>query len=315
MGLLARRPGRRTGGRIARRRVLLGALPLAALTLLVLPQSVSNRIRVWAGPIFSPFHQVTAAWSLDIADRVPGSAAESSEEAARLRNQVDTLENGLAEAAALLAEYDRRVRDLAGIRQGLDGLPCRLVPARIVSPEVSGGRASARLAEGSDKGVRKGGAVIARQIDRGGREALERGEPVLTAAGLVGIVDEVGPLMSTVRLTTDPRTSLMVQIVTRRSGRWQAGPEGVARGTEDGTAIAVQGIPRTSDVAVGDFVVTSPSPESPLPPYLIVGRVSRCHLKPAALFYELVVEPRVPPAEAREVYVLAPDAQPQAGTR
>jgi cell shape-determining protein MreC len=53
--------------------------------------------------------------------------------------------------------------------------------------------------------------------------------------------------------------------------------------------------------------VTSASPESLLPPYLIVGRVAQCDLKPAALFHTLVVEPRASAADAREVYVLAPE--------
>jgi hypothetical protein len=55
-------------------------------------------------------------------------------------------------------------------------------------------------------------------------------------------------------------------------------------------------------------VVTSPSRESSLPPYLVVGRIVRCDVKPAALFRSLVVEPRVSPAEAHEVYVLSPEA-------
>jgi cell shape-determining protein MreC len=147
--------------------------------------------------------------------------------------------------------------------------------------------------------------LIRRDLDRGAREALSRGEPVLTAAGLVGVVDQVGPVTSTVRLLTDPRTSLMVQIITRRDGQWRPGPEGVCRGSGDGATLTVEGISRTSDVAPGDFIVTSPSPEAALPPYLVVGRVARCHLKPAALFYDLVVEPRVAAAEAGNVYVLS----------
>jgi cell shape-determining protein MreC len=121
----------------------------------------------------------------------------------------------------------------------------------------------------------------------------------------VGLVDEVGPMASAVRLLTDPRTNLMVQIITYRDGQWRAGPEGVARGSNDG-ALTVQGVSRTSDVAVGDFVVTSPSPESTLPPYLIVGRIVRSNLKPADVFRELVVEPRVSPTEVRQVHVLSP---------
>jgi len=306
---MAMRRSRRIGGhREAWQRLILVALPAVALGLMFLPQGLGDRVRVWTNPVFSPLEDVTAGWTLNLKEQIshPGGPAPEAE-GQSLPEQVRSLQNAMAQATALLGEYDRRMRDLARIRGGLDGMPCRLVPARLLPPEAPGGQASARLGEGADKGIRRAGAVIACRIDRGSREALQRGEPILTAAGLVGIVDEVGPVTSTVRLVTDPRTSLMVQIITLRDGQWRAGPEGVARGSEDGMAITVQGIPRNADVGPGDFVVTSPSRESTLPPYLVVGRVLRCDVKAAALFRSLVVEPRVSPAEAGEVYVLTPE--------
>ncbi len=294
-----------------RERFVMMALPVVALALVFLPQSVTDRVRVWAGPVLSPLQDLTQGWSLDLADRKSNpESAGPQPDALSPEEQVRSLENALAEATALLGEYDRKVRDLSRMRQDLANLPCRLVPAHLVPPEVAGGQATARLGEGADKGIRRSGAVVVRRIDRGAREALERGEPVLTAAGLVGIVEEVGPMTSTVRLVTDPRTNIMVQIISPRGEKWRAGPEGLARGTEDGTGIRVLHVDHTADVAVGDFVVTSPSPESSLPPYLVVGRVSKCNRKPADLSYELLVEPRVSPAGVREVYVMSPDAQP-----
>lgn len=308
-----RRAYRPAQGRRVWPRLLLGAMPLAGLVLILLPQSVTDKARIWAAPLLAPARDLAQGWTLDLAERVTPDQPETPDPQSLLRARVEALENALAGASALLAEYDRHIRTLARLRDALDGLPCRLVPARLSAPEVSGGRSGARIAPGSARGVVKGAAVLAGRIDRGAREAIERGEPVLTAAGLVGVVDEVGPLTSTVRLVTDPRSSIMVQVVTRRDGVWRAGPEGVARGTDDGSAIVVQGVPRTCDVAPGDFVVTSPSPEAPLPPYLVVGRVVRCDLKPAALFYDLVVEPRASPDRSGEVYVLSSELPAAAG--
>jgi cell shape-determining protein MreC len=251
---------------------------------------------------------------LDLAQQIrdPGRREPTVEEdVAALVARIEALQDALAQAGARLGEYERRLKDLSQIRQGLDGLPCRLIPARLIAPEVAGGRAGARLTEGTGSGVRKGGAVVARGLDRGAALGLVRGEPILTAAGLVGIVDEVGPLTSTVRLLTDPQTRLMVQVVMRRDEKWRAGAKGLAKGTEDGTAVCLVGIPRTADVAVGDFVVTDPSPESPLPAYLIVGRIVRCELKPASPFYDIQIEPRVASSEAFEVFVLAPAEPPK----
>ena len=307
MARKSRRPSRAGGRRLLLRRIVMAAMPVVAVALVLLPQSFTDEARVWAGPVFVPLQNLTRGWTLDLAEQIRDGAPVRPTGETGLQSQRDLLENALAEATVRLAEYDRQVEDLARLRKALDGLPCRLIPASLLAPEVGGGRAGGLLTKGLHSGVSRGGAVISRRLNRGTREAIQQGEPVLAAAGLVGVIDKVGPLTSTIRLLTDPRTSLMVQIVTRRDGQWRPGPEGVARGAGDGKTILIEGIPRTSDVQPGDFVVTSPSPEAALPPYLIVGRVARCDLQSTALFYSLKVQPRVSPAEARNVYVLSPE--------
>lgn len=281
------------------------ALPLVAFLLLLAPQSVTNRARVWAAPLFRPLDNLTAGWALDLDARPAAPASARPAVPQDLEHRLEALQNALAEATARLGDYDRRVRDLAQLRESLGGLPCRLVPARIIAPEVTAGRIGAMLSKGFESGVGEGGAVFDAHLDRGAREALRHGEPILTAGGLVGLVESVGPLTSSVRLLTDTETSLMVQLVTRRDGVWRPGPQGVARGTGDGKTVTVQYVSRTADVRPGDFVVTSPSPEASLPPYLIVGRVVRCDVASDLVFYSLVVEPRARLHEAREVYVLS----------
>ncbi|MFO8012344.1 MAG: rod shape-determining protein MreC [Phycisphaerae bacterium] len=287
------------------------ALPVVAFLLLLAPQSVTDRARVWAAPLFRPLDDLTAGWALDLSAQ-PSVPARARPAVPRdLERRLERLQNALAEATARLGDYDRRVRDLARIRASLDGLPCRLVPARVIAPEITAGRTEALLSKGFQSGVGAGGAVFDARLDRGAREAIMRGEPILTAAGLLGIVDEVGPMTSSVRLLTDPETSLMVQLVTRRDGTWRPGPQGVAHGTGDGKTVTVEGVSRTADVVPGDFVVTSASPEAALPAYLVVGRVARCDLEPTSLFYSLAVEPRARPHEAREVYVLSRSSPPE----
>ena len=287
------------------------ALPVVAVALLLAPQSVTDRARVWASALFRPLESLTAGWALDMSPASSAGMPARPGAPAPLRRRVQRLEDALAEATARLGAYEGRVRDLARIRASLDGLPCRLVPARLLAPEVTAGRSGAMLSKGFASNLEAGGAVFRARLDRGAREALERGEPVLTVGGLVGVVETVGPLTSTIRLLTDPETSLMVQLVTRREGRWRPGPQGVARGTGDGKTVTVEGVSRTADVAPGDFVVTSPSPEAVLPAYLILGRVARARLEPTSLFYSLVVEPRVPPQDAGEVYVLSRSTAPE----
>jgi len=306
---------RRTRSRLGVPRWLVRAvpflMPVVAAALVAAPQAVTDRARVWAAPVVRPFRHVTAGWVLDLASpggpAGGGAAGRSGLAPADLAARLETMENALAEATARLADYDRRLREVARLREALRDLPCRIVPARLVAPEVGGGLASALVSKGRTAGVAPGGVVVRARLDRGAREALAGGEPVLTAAGLVGVVEAVGPATSSVRLVTDPRTSLMVQLVLWRDGVWRPGPAGVARGAGDGRTLLVEGVPRTADVRAGDFVVTSPSPEARLPAYLVVGRVVEARLKAADLFYTLVVEPRAPAEPAADVYVLSRD--------
>jgi hypothetical protein len=283
----------------------MGLLPLVALGLLAVPRSATERVRVLVAPAFAPFQGMVPGWSLDVSGKTAPATA-SLAGGSTSAEDLKSLENALAEATLRLSESERRVRELARIRNGLAGLPVTIIPARFMPLSVAGDWVGGRLSEGAQQGVAKGGLVVSRRLDRGAREALAKGEPVLTAAGLVGTVDEVGPITSSVRLITHPKSSLMVQVVARRGSQWLAGPGGVANGTPDGRSLKVLCIPKGADVQPGDFLVTSPSQEATLPPYLIVGRVTRAELKLAAPFYEVDADPRVAPDEAREVYVLTP---------
>ena len=283
---------------------MLGLLPVAALGLVFLPRATTEQVRVMVAPALAPFQGLTQGWALDVSGNPPHAAAPGAPAAAP--QDVRTLENALAEATVRLGESERRVRELSRIRTGLAGLPVEVIPARFLPLALAGDWVGGRLSEGARQGVVKGGVVISRRLDRGAREALSRGEPVLTAAGLVGTVEEVGPITSTVRLITHPKSSVMVQVVARRGNQWLAGPGGVANGTPDGRSLKVLCIPKGADVQPGDFLVTSPSQEATLPPYLIVGRITRAALKAAAPFFEVEAEPRVAPDEVHEAYVLAP---------
>ncbi len=307
MTIKLRRSRLSAGRRGLWQRVAFASLPVIALALLLLPQRQVDWLRVRLGPVFSPLQSVTPEDPLDLEGRFAPTAGSAEDREESLRRQLVAYQNALVEMQAMLDRVDEQVADLSHIRAGLQGLPCTLTPARFIAPEVAGAQSVARLAEGAGKGVRKPGAVIARQyIDRGAREAIEHGNPVLMAAGLVGVVDEVGPMTSTVRLVTDSRLNIMVQIVAIRSGERRSGPEGMACGSGDGQTLVVTGLPRDSDIQPGDYIVTSPSKESPLPPYLVVGRVKSCEVKPTALFRSVVAVPRVPAAEIRDVYVLSP---------
>ncbi len=282
-------------------------LSLAGIVLLLMPRDTARQVRLYAAPVFYPLRNVTEQWTMEMGRRGPPRPSAGAGEA-RLIEENAAYQEALIKAAAVMADQARRIEELERIRGAFDGMPCRLVPADLLPTRVAGAGPAARLAQGAESGMAVGGTVVAARFKPGTVQAVERGQAVLSAAGLVGVVDAVGPHMSTVRLVTDPKSALKVQVIVRRRGAWQAGPTGVAVGTEDGMAVRLKGIRRTDNAAPGDFVVTSRSAGSPVPPYLIVGKIVECRLPPGSGFYDIRVEPRVDLSATGGVYVMVPEA-------
>jgi cell shape-determining protein MreC len=276
-------------------------LAVSALALVCLPRSLADTVRAWVGPAFSPFGGLRGG-VLDLGDVV----APEPRDVANLRDQVRALENTNAALAARVADQAARIRDLAGLRDALADPTVRLVPAAVTAARTAGGEAAARIAAGRAKGARAGAAVVWHELDRGAEHGVVPGRAVLTGAGLYGVVEQVGPYSSTVRLVTDSRSNLMVQVIKRRGGRWLAGPVGLATGAPDGKALTLDHVSYTHDVRVGDFVVTSPSADSALPPYLVIGEIVRSSRGPTDLVWSIRIRPRVAPDEVRRVYVVCP---------
>ena len=87
-------------------------------------------------------------------------------------------------------------------------------------------------------------------IDKGSRDGVFAGQPLLDAEGLMGQVVEVSPFTSRVLLLSDPTHSVPVQ-VARSNLRLIAQGTGVMRELE---LMHVQG---TADIKVGDLLVSS----------------------------------------------------------
>jgi rod shape-determining protein MreC len=213
--------------------VLGGTLMVAAgLLLLVLGRAYPERQQAFRGaaldavaPVWSvldaPAHAVAA-----IVDRIDdhfGTVARNRVLEERQRH----LEQELADKRRLEDE-NRRLRGLLE-----------------VSDAKSRHVAVARIAGGS------GGSFVRSAVVSAGRaQGIEVGQPVRSAAGLIGRITEVASGASRVLLLTDPASRVPVKI--RRTGQ-----PGMAAGL-NGTAIELQFLePSQTRVRVGDELVTS----------------------------------------------------------
>lgn len=87
-------------------------------------------------------------------------------------------------------------------------------------------------------------------LDKGKREHVYFGQPVLDAYGVMGQVVDVGILTSKVLLITDTRSAIPVQ-------DYRNGMRAIAAGLGNSAQLALINVPDTNDITVGDLFVTS----------------------------------------------------------
>lgn len=120
-------------------------------------------------------------------------------------------------------------------------------------------------------------------VDRGRRNGVYVGQPVLDASGLVGQVTAVSAYSSRVLLVADASHALPIQ-VNRNGLRF------VLQGSGEYDALRVNHVPDTADIREGDLLVTSGMAER-FPPGYPVARVIEVVHDPGQPFARVMAEP------------------------
>jgi rod shape-determining protein MreC len=136
-------------------------------------------------------------------------------------------------------------------------------------------------------------------INRGARQGVVAGAPVVNEAGVLGQVTEVYPLSAVVTLLTDRDAAIPV-LNTRTQQRGAA-----FGGAEGGTALELRFVAANADVQAGDALTTS-GVDGVYPPGLPVARVARVERRSDAGFARIVLAPMVPMDNLRHLLVLEP---------
>lgn len=214
------------GTRSGRRRdaVIAGGVLLLALLLFFLPAAVKQPIRsAVRSTVLRPF----LAGQETLVEHREGSVDVSV-----LSAQRDSLA-ALVAAQASLAEENRRLRGLLGLKERAGA---KFLPAEVLRPGVQGAESTFLLGLGSAEGV-------------------QVGSPVISAAGLVGVVRDVGVHSSQAIDWTHPdfRASAMTAdgvaygiVEPRRGGAFR-----------EYDMVSLTGAPFHTDITPGTRVVTS----------------------------------------------------------
>jgi rod shape-determining protein MreC len=184
----------------------------------------------------------------------------------------------LSRANQLEAE-NARLRALLGLRPALT--------VRSIAAEV--------LYEAADPYSRR---VV---LDRGSRNGIQPGSPVINDAGVLGQVTRVYNLSAEVTLLTDKDAAIPV-LNTRTQAR------SAAFGSSDGTNMELRFLAANADVKVGDLMATS-GLDGIYPPGLPVAKVTAVERRGEAGFAQISLQPVAPSDAARHVLVLQPIEQ------
>lgn len=132
-------------------------------------------------------------------------------------------------------------------------------------------------------------------INKGQRDGVRKGFPVVTLEGVVGRVIKVSSSSSVILLVTD-RNSAMDCLVQRTRTR------GILEG-EGGGHCYLRYVSRTEDIQVGDLIITS-GLEGIFPKGLSLGEVAKVEKKAYGLFQDIEVMPSADLGRLEEVMVI-----------
>jgi rod shape-determining protein MreC len=121
-------------------------------------------------------------------------------------------------------------------------------------------------------------------INRGTRDGIQNGNPVITDLGLVGRVERVTANEAWIRLANDPASAIDARLQTARAS-------GTVFGELQGT-MRMENIPQSAEVESGDLVLTS-GLGGTFPPDIVIGQVTSVTKQQAQLFQQAEVRSTV----------------------
>ena len=137
-------------------------------------------------------------------------------------------------------------------------------------------------------------------IDKGSKDGIQPGLPVVDDVGVIGQVTRVHPLLSEVTLIIDKDHAIPVQVVRN-------GLRAVAYGAGDGATLDLRYMAANADILNGDVLVTS-GIDGTYPPGIPVAKVARIERDAAYAFAKIACLPTAGTNQHNQVLVLAREA-------
>ncbi len=237
---------------------------------------VVNRVVTAVITPFSAAASAVGGWVDDTGDAMT-TAKSLQQENDALKSEINELRYANIAMAEIYAE-NQRLREMLNYKNSHPDQS--LVVAKVLGRTPGDLRDGLFINKGTDDGIREDMAVV-------------------TADGLVGLVDEVYPSTSRVMLITSTRCNVGARIL-RASSR----AVGIISGRgSDNVPLLMEHLPREAEVIPGDVVVTSGYSRNH-PAGIVIGTVKESSLDAAGLLRNARVEPAAVKIGLEEVFVI-----------
>ena len=133
-------------------------------------------------------------------------------------------------------------------------------------------------------------------INKGAKDGIRQGMPVISLLGVVGKVTEVYQKNSKIILLTDPQFSVAAIIQETRES-------GLITGTLQGDVCRLRYINQDSEIKIGQKIVTAKLSSS-FPENVLIGEIIRIERNPQGQSLECIVKPAVSLSRIEEVIVI-----------
>jgi len=138
-------------------------------------------------------------------------------------------------------------------------------------------------------------------LNKGKKDGIFVGQPVLDAKGVMGQIVNVGPLTSTVLLISDSKSAVPVR-------NYRTGERAILVGTNNINHLFLINLPKTSSITVGDILITS-GLDHRYPEGYPVGKVEEVYNMPGEDFVKVKVSPIALLNQNRLVLLIWPEKE------
>ncbi len=259
------------------KRFIIYIFVLISISLLIIPESITNNIKVTVASPLAPVQKIISQTSNFFKNgfKKLAALAKEADEKDDLEKEVFLLKNKIIKQQDIINVFKKKLEIVSEYKENIDDNEEPIV-ADIIGYDVSNFRKSIIIDVGKKRGVSVGDAVV-------------------FGSALVGRISAIGNASGRVMLITDPVSNVPSRFLNSRT-------RGIVQGTANGKCM-MKYVPRQIKVDKPEKVISS-GIGGVFPKSLYIGNVVEVKQKSASLFKDIKIMPGIDISKIEHVLVI-----------